>query len=430
MESGDGLIVRVRTSSRPVSARDVSALANMAETYGNGLLEITRRANVQLRGVSQETLAALQNDLVTAGLGDAEPWRERIPALIVDPLADLSPAFAELGPVTRMLEERLASPSLALLLAAMPHKLAIAIEGGGLAMHDLSADIRIERTRQQPHLSFLSLDDTGQVARLGALHTSDVPEAVVTLLEVLSALSSDGPLRMREAIARYSLSPFVTALRARLIAAEPARAPARTSAPLFGFHGGEEGFFGLGIALGSANAAQWRELATLAQRFGDGMLRTTPRRSVIVTGVRSDTCAWLAREAQNAGFIVDASDVLTRVIACAGAPRCRSAWHETRLFAAQLAQAIAPALIDRTLHVSGCAKGCASSGQASITLVHQAEGCKLGFDASVTDTMLGPTLSPAEAHRELRAFERERTPTRESAALRESTDEPAREVTP
>jgi precorrin-3B synthase len=63
-------------------------------------------------------------------------------------------------------------------------------------------------------------------------------------------------------------------------------------------------------------------------------------------------------------------DPRRHVIACPGQPACASALAGTRGLAARLA-----AIAGRgTLHVSGCAKGCAHPAAAEVTLVGQA-GC-------------------------------------------------------
>ena len=59
MESGDGLLVRVRPRAGRLATGDVIAIAAAAERYGNGLIDLTRRANLQLRGLSAESLPDL-----------------------------------------------------------------------------------------------------------------------------------------------------------------------------------------------------------------------------------------------------------------------------------------------------------------------------------------------------------------------------------
>jgi precorrin-3B synthase len=56
---------------------------------------------------------------------------------------------------------------------------------------------------------------------------------------------------------------------------------------------------------------------------------------------------------------------LLRIEACPGAPACASATVDTRAEARRLAAMDLPG----TIHVSGCAKGCARSAPADLTLV-------------------------------------------------------------
>ena len=81
-------------------------------------------------------------------------------------------------------------------------------------------------------------------------------------------------------------------------------------------------------------------------------------------------------------FITRADDPILRVVACSGAPRCREAHADTRAIAAALAPHIVPGT---RLHVSGCAKGCAHAGPASITLVATSEGFDLVRCGSTRD---------------------------------------------
>ena len=53
MQSGDGLIVRVRPQSATFSPDELGVLADAARHFGNGHIDLTRRANLQIRGVSE-----------------------------------------------------------------------------------------------------------------------------------------------------------------------------------------------------------------------------------------------------------------------------------------------------------------------------------------------------------------------------------------
>ena len=76
MAAGDGLIVRIFAGSRALSAAEARAIAALADAHGSGVIELTRRANLQLRGVTEPALPALQAALRAQDLACASPEEE------------------------------------------------------------------------------------------------------------------------------------------------------------------------------------------------------------------------------------------------------------------------------------------------------------------------------------------------------------------
>ena len=68
-------------------------------------------------------------------------------------------------------------------------------------------------------------------------------------------------------------------------------------------------------------------------------------------------------------LITDPDDPLLRIEACPGAPACRSTRLDTRGDARRLAALSSRFGFEGTIHVSGCAKGCAKSAAADLVLV-------------------------------------------------------------
>src|SRR5439155_22098583 len=60
-------------------------------------------------------------------------------------------------------------------------------------------------------------------------------------------------------------------------------------------------------------------------------------------------------------------------LACPGEPACASGWIAARELAAEFARKLPPS--DGTVHISGCAKGCAHPGPAALTVVGSERGC-------------------------------------------------------
>jgi precorrin-3B synthase len=128
----------------------------------------------------------------------------------------------------------------------------------------------------------------------------------------------------------------------------------------------------VGIAFGQLSAAA---LVLLARRSAG--LRITPWRMILVERAQEMP--------QFEGLVIDADDPRLSINACTGAPVCPQAHAETRA----LATALGPHLgVGASLHVSGCAKGCAHPGISAITLVATKDGFDLIRNGSAGDKPL------------------------------------------
>ena len=87
MRSGDGLVVRVRPRAGRLDATQANCIAELAERYGNGLIDLTSRANFQIRGVSDEGHAPLIEELARLRLLDPDPESEARRNILVTPFS-------------------------------------------------------------------------------------------------------------------------------------------------------------------------------------------------------------------------------------------------------------------------------------------------------------------------------------------------------
>ena len=87
MPSGDGLIARIRPWCGAFSLAQAQGLADIAERLGNGHIDLTRRANLQIRGLSEERLPELHDALDGLGLLDPDAETEAARNVMVGPLA-------------------------------------------------------------------------------------------------------------------------------------------------------------------------------------------------------------------------------------------------------------------------------------------------------------------------------------------------------
>jgi precorrin-3B synthase len=145
----------------------------------------------------------------------------------------------------------------------------------------------------------------------------------------------------------------------------------------------EPGRHPLGAAYGLAfGRIEAQAFAGLIETGTAKAVRITPWRIAIVEG---------GSPTETDGFLNDFAAPALRADACPGKPFCPQATVETRALATHLAPHIRG-----SLHVSGCAKGCARARPAGVALTGRDGRFELAFDARAGDHPTGPSLSHAE----------------------------------
>jgi precorrin-3B synthase len=358
MQSGDGLVVRIRPRGGRIDAKQAAGIAELAERYGNGLIDLTSRANLQIRGFSEASHPSLLDGLAQLGLLDPDPETEARRNILITPFWTADDAIIS---IASELERALANGPLGL-----SAKFGFAVDcGRERVLADASADVRIERDIDG---QFIVRADGAEFGR--AITRSEAVTTALGLAEwfVFSGGATAGRGRMARHLAAGAKLPETLCGHAL-----PAR---RQAVPDPGLtpHGAL-----FGVAFGQVTCAALNWLAGNA-----GGLRMTPWRMMLAEDMREmPACE---------GLIARPDDSLLRVVACSGAPRCREAHADTRTLAAALAPHLAA---DTQLHVSGCAKGCAQSNPASITLVATGNGFDLIRGGSTRDPPLRRGLSIA-----------------------------------
>lgn len=356
MMSGDGLLVRVKPRLGRLTRQQVLGLCDAAMTYGNGLIDVTRRANLQIRGVSAEAWPALLERLIGEGLVDADAATEQRRNLLIAPdwqVGDDSHRIA------RELLERLDE------LPELPGKTGFVIDAGETRMlAGEPGDFRIERGAEDGLILRADGRSCGVAVRGG--------QEVDGLIALARWFAASGGARAGR-MARHGAE-----LPGNLTGDE---LPARCAAPTVpGSH-----------VLGAAYGVPFGRVdgGNLAAASAPA-LRITPWRILVLEGVPL---------APAEGLIADPADPLLRVDACPGAPSCPQATVETR----EIARLLAPRIAGQ-LHVSGCEKACACSSPADVTVTGRGGRYDVAFTAKPGSPCAHSALSRAEllAHFESR----------------------------
>ena len=361
MQSGDGWLVRLKPRLARLTALQGRLIAAQAARHGNGIIELTGRGNLQLRGLTPASAEAFARFAVEAGLADADPAVERRRNILLSPLAG-DAACAVAG----ALECGLADDDA---LSVLPGKFGFAVDAGGpLRLQDGAADVML---RAAGGAWQVGLAAGGQPVCCTA---ERAPRAALALARGwIDAGAGPRPSHGRVSGGGSGAVGALPALRA----------------------------FGIGLPFGQTDAATLDRLCGLSQRLGDGILHLTPWRTIILSGVVAAAAGTL-REAA-AGLIVDPDDPARLVSACVGRPGCASGSVDARADARALLRA---GVRTTALHVSGCAKGCAHPGPAAVTLVGAGGRYGLVRAGRAGDTAQADGLTLAEV---VRRLERDRS---------------------
>jgi precorrin-3B synthase len=360
MPTGDGLLARLLPTD-PLSIDTVVALCDAARAHGNGIVEITQRGSLQFRGLSPDSAPHFARSVIALGLG-----AQSGPPILASPLTglDAEERFDLRAPLAALRTALANQPA----IASIGPKVSVLVDGGGaLHLDSVPGDLRLRAgANSRLHLSIAGTTATS--TPLGWVAADDAAQVIVRLL---AHIADRGP----EARARDFTNPAdLQALRgalSTLLGDAPPPTPRPAAEPI-GVHVLNTGKVALGVAVafGYVEAAVLQRLAQHAAACGAMSIQPSPGRSLLIIGLDAAGADELAAAAAAAGLLVRPDDPRRFVVACAGAPACDSATLCTRELAPAIAEA-ARAFLDGslTIHVSGCAKGCAHPGAAALTFI-------------------------------------------------------------
>jgi len=192
LQTGDGLLARI-VSNEPIAVEKLRVLCDAAEAHGNGIIEITQRGSLQVRGLTAASAPNFSAIVKSFGIGT-----DNTPPLLTSPLLSLDAGESfDSTPLVAQLRTALRAdrPD----FQGLGPKVSVLVDGGGnLHLDSLSADIRVEATSN--FLYELSLAGDAQSASfVGYVSMNRVVACVEDLLRLIA---SWGPTaRARDVVA-------------------------------------------------------------------------------------------------------------------------------------------------------------------------------------------------------------------------------------
>jgi ferredoxin-nitrite reductase len=395
----EAMMARLRIPGGHLTTFQLREIARVAEQLTTGYVQITTRANFQLRLIAPKDAPEFLRRIQSIGLHTRGAGADNIRNITANPTAgfdpheliDVMPLALELG--TFIINHRE--------FYDLPRKFNIAFDGGGLIgsvedTNDLGASaVQIEANDQglTPGLYFRikAGGATGHKAfanDLGVLVPPDkINEVLLALLKVYIKLGNRTDrkrARLKHLLEKLSLADYVAEAEKRLGYPLPRLTPhsaLRTPhSPIpphshIGVYPQKQpglSYLGVGVPVGNITPQQLLALADLADELGTGIVRLTVWQNLIIPNIPHEKIDAAKQRVEQMGLLWKQSNLSSGFIACTGNRYCKFAASDTKGNALALIKHLEDKFtLDQPInvHVTGCAHSCAQHYMGDIGLL-------------------------------------------------------------
>ncbi|MCQ2030031.1 precorrin-3B synthase [Stutzerimonas zhaodongensis] len=396
----DGGICRVKLPGGVLAASQARAIAEAAQRFASGVLELTNRSNLQIRGVRAESEQELIRSLLEANLGPSVLDADDVRNLMLSPAAGLDPQqHMDTRPLADALLALLQNNSALHVLSA---KFAIQLDGGeSLCMLEHPHDLWLRALPGAPQLIF-GLAGCPTDKPLGMVAAANAVQLVEAILLTFLECAVPEQSRMRQLLECIPADELVRRVQARLpFAISPVAVECQrqipAAAPPIGIIAQRQAELAMVAAsapLGRISAEQLGAVAELAQRHADGSLRLTPWQGLLIPNVQIHEADNVLAALTQVGLLTNRAAPLPNLIACTGSAGCARGLADTKHDALALAACLQQHDAHPQVHLSGCSRSCAAAHVAPFTLLAVGDGLYQLYERAANVAGFGQPLAP------------------------------------
>lgn len=409
-------MMRIRINSGIMNVAQARALADIAQLYGQSLMDVTTRQAIQYHWLRVEDLPDIFKRLEDVGLYSYEACGDCPRTIVGNPLAGIDPH--ELMDTTALVNEVNDFFLLNRDFSNLPRKYKMSISANlynnaHAEINDLAFTPAVKEIDGEQVLGFHAHVGGGLSAKPFLAKPLDMfirPEEVLKVAIGVTTLFRDNGFRekrhqarLKFLIAAWGVEKFQAQLE-ELIGKFPARGDDKTlgwqAAYFDGVHPQHQAglhYVGLNVPIGRLNAEEFHQLADLAEKYGDGTLRTTMSQNIIITGIQEKHLDTVLSAPVLQRLTPFPKPFMSRTVSCTGNEFCNLAIVETKERARRVAEyldARVPELNEFIrIHFIGCPNACGQKHVADIglqgALVKTEQGMIDAFDIAVGG-ILGP----------------------------------------
>jgi sulfite reductase (ferredoxin) len=383
-------MLRVRIDGGQLSVAQLRAISDISVKYARGTADVTDRQNIQLHWIEIESVPAIWETLEAVGLSTTEACGDTPRVVLGCPLAGLDgdELIDATDEITAVTERYVGDPA----LSNLPRKFKSSISGcSAQCTHHEINDVAFAAVRH-PGTGEVGYDlwvggglstNPMLAKRLGAfVRPGQVPEvwnAVAELFRDYGYRRLRHRARIKFLIADWGPEKFREVLEKEYLGYALPDGPAPVNvAPggrdHVGVHRQRGGLNYVGFAprVGRLNGELLGAIATLAERYGSGRVRTTTEQKMVIIDVPDASVQALVAELAELGLPTAPSVFRRHMMACTGIEFCKLAIVETKGRAMSLIDELEKRLPDFdspvTINVNGCPNSCARIQTADIGL--------------------------------------------------------------
>ncbi len=407
-KASEYFMMRIGIPNGLLTSHQLHTIAELTGRHARGMGDITTRQNIQLHWLTIQALPEVVDALTEIGLSPKGACGDVVRNVTGCPLAGLNhEELLDASPLAVEIAEKLtANPD----FVNLPRKFKVSVTGCPIwcsypEINDVSLTALKRVKDGQTEIGYSVRIGGGlstephMAVRLNAFIPQDkayeVVHAVCEIFREQDALRENRTrARLKYLFMRHgwTAESMLAAIEERLGYSFDPQEEGPIADDLYRDHMGvhrqkQEGLSSVGCSVlrGRLTAEQMHALASLAERYGDGHLRTTIMQNIVLVNIRNADVSALVGELVQLGLQVEPSVFYRGAIACTGTEFCKLAISETKGFAKWLVEEMEERMpgFDQQikLHVTGCTNSCGQHWIADIGL----EGKKIKKDGALVD---------------------------------------------
>ena len=402
--ASDYFMMRIGMPNGIITSSQLRVIADITRNHARNLADITTRQNIQLHWLTIESIPEIVDALDRIGLSPKGACGDVVRNVTGCPLAGIAhDEIIDASPLAQELAHALvANPE----FYNLPRKFKMSVTGCPVwCSYPEINDVAFTAVRRGNEVGFtvrvgggLSSDPHLAVRLNAFIPRADVVEVARTITRIFrdqqGLRESRDRARLKHLFTRegWTAESFLQEIERRVgYTFDPApreTAPEDVLRDHVGIHRQKQeglSYVGASVLRGRLSGDQLAAAAELAERFGDGRLRTTIMQNLLFINIPNQRTRELASELEKIGLHVEGSNFWRGAIACTGTEFCKLAISETKSFTRWLIEELEGRLPgfdqELKLHVTGCPNSCGQHWIADIGL----EGKKIKHQGKMVD---------------------------------------------